>query len=160
MTVTQEGLIMNTFYVTYVFLITTGTIILSELLRTKEEKVRNILNLETCISVIDASFFYGKFVKDFDAGIDNKKINETHYVDWAITTPIMLLILVLAFLPFLQFLQIFSYIGSQLCHVGIRLCGRNRIDGQNHLQRARIHCFRRNILLLFPKLHQGAFQQR
>ena len=97
MTVSQEDLIVNTFYITYVFLITTGTITFIESLRTKEEKVRNILNLETCISVI-AAFFYGKFVQDLDKGIDYKKINETRYVDWAITTPIMLLVLILAFL--------------------------------------------------------------
>ena len=65
MTVSQEDLIVNTFYITYVFLITTGTITFIESLRTKEEKVRNILNLETCISVI-AAFFYGKFVQDLD----------------------------------------------------------------------------------------------
>ena len=97
MTVSQEDLIVNTFYITYVFLITTGTITFIESLRTKEEKVRNILNLETCISVI-AAFFYGKFVKELDTTIDYKKINETRYVDWAITTPIMLLVLILAFL--------------------------------------------------------------
>ena len=97
MDISKEELITNTFYITYVFLITTGTITFIESLRTKEEKVRNILNLETCISVI-AAFFYGKFVKDLDKGIDYKKINETRYVDWAITTPIMLLVLVLAFL--------------------------------------------------------------
>jgi len=60
----------------------------------------------------------------------------------------------------LQFLQIFGYFGSQLCDVGIRLCRRTRIDGQNHLQRARIRGFRRNVLLYLPKLHQGTFQQR
>ena len=97
MTVSKEDLIKNTFYITYVFLITTGTITFIESLRTKEEKVRNILNLETCISVI-AAFFYGKFVQELDTTIDYKKINETRYVDWAITTPIMLLVLVLAFL--------------------------------------------------------------
>ena len=65
MTVSQEDLIVNTFYMTYVFLVITGTITFIDSLRTKEEKFRNILNLETCISVI-AAFFYGKFVKDFD----------------------------------------------------------------------------------------------
>ena len=45
-----------------------------------------------------AASFYEKFVKDLDKGIDYKKFRETRYVDWAITTPIMLLVLVLAFL--------------------------------------------------------------
>ena len=156
MDISKEELITNTFYITYVFLITTGTITFIESLRTKEEKVRNILNLETCISVI-AAFFYGKFVKDLDKGIDYKKINETRYVDWAITTPIMLLVLVW----FIQqqrrrveFLEIFGYFGSQLCDVGVWLCRRTRIDGQNHFEWIWIRGFRGNVLLHLPKLYQ------
>ena len=91
-------LINNSFYITYVFLITTGTITFIEALRTKSPEVRNIMNLETCISVI-AAYFYGKFVEKLnDKKVDYEKINETRYTDWAITTPIMLLVLVLAFL--------------------------------------------------------------
>ena len=41
--------------------------------------------------------FYGKFVTEFDKPtIDYKSINLNRYVDWAITTPIMLLVLILA----------------------------------------------------------------
>ena len=59
--------------------------------------MRHILNLETCISIV-AAFFYGKFVTEFDKPvIDYKEINLNRYVDWAITTPIMLLVLILAF---------------------------------------------------------------
>ena len=91
-------LINNSFYITYVFLITTGTITFIEALRTKSPEVRNIMNLETCISVI-AAYFYGKFIEKLkDKKVDYEKINETRYTDWAITTPIMLLVLVLAFL--------------------------------------------------------------
>ena len=95
---TQIKLINNSFYITYVFLITTGTITFIEALRTKSPEVRNIMNLETCISIV-AAYFYGKFVEKLnDKKIDYEKINETRYTDWAITTPIMLLVLVLAFL--------------------------------------------------------------
>jgi len=95
-------LINNSFYLTYVFLITTGTITFIEAIRTKIPEIRNILNLETCISII-AAYFYGEFVKKLNENkdkeqIDYKKINETRYLDWSITTPIMLLVLVLAFL--------------------------------------------------------------
>jgi len=76
---------------------TTATITFIEAIRTKDMKIRNILNLETCISVV-AAFFYGKFVSDLDNNVDYEQINTTRYVDWAITTPIMLLVLVLAFL--------------------------------------------------------------
>ena len=93
-----EEMIVNTFYITYVFLITTGTITFIEAMRTKDMKIRNILNLETCISVV-AAFFYGKFVTQVEnKEIDYEKLTRTRYTDWAITTPIMLLVLLLAFL--------------------------------------------------------------
>ena len=91
-------LINTSFYITYVFLLTTGTITFIEAMRTKIPEIRNILNLETCISII-AAYFYGKFIEKLDnKKVDYKEINETRYTDWAITTPIMLLVLVLAFL--------------------------------------------------------------
>lgn len=97
MDITSDIMVKNTFYITYAFLMTTATITFIEAMRTKDMKIRNILNLETCISVV-AAFFYGKFVSDLDKGVDYQQINTTRYVDWAITTPIMLLVLVLAFL--------------------------------------------------------------
>src|SRR5210317_1330040 len=91
-------LINTSFYITYVFLLTTGTITFIEAIRTKVPEVRNILNLETCISII-AAYFYGRFLEKLNKDkVDYKEINETRYTDWAITTPIMLLVLVLAFL--------------------------------------------------------------
>jgi bacteriorhodopsin len=93
----QQELIKNSFYITYAFLITTGTITFIESMRTKDLRIRNILNLETCISIV-AAFFYGNFVAELEESVDYKKINSTRYVDWAITTPIMLLVLMLAFL--------------------------------------------------------------
>ena len=91
-----------TFYITYVFLLTTGTITFIEAMRTNDSKVRHILNLETCISVV-AAFFYSKFVSDIEDKeknnklLDYKDIVVQRYTDWMITTPIMLLVLVLAF---------------------------------------------------------------
>lgn len=95
--ITNEELITNSFYITYVFLMTTATITFIEAIRTKESKIRHIMNLETCISVV-AAFFYGNFTESLKEGVDYEKLNATRYVDWAITTPIMLLVLVLAFL--------------------------------------------------------------
>ena len=98
----NERSIRYSFYITYVFLLTTGTITFIESLRTSDYRIRNILNLETCISVV-AAYFYGNFVEMIDnngeeKSLDYKKINNTRYVDWAITTPIMLLVLCLALL--------------------------------------------------------------
>ena len=93
----MDKLVEYSFYLTYAFLVTTGTITFIEALRTKNVSMRHILNLETCISIV-AAFFYGKFVTEFEKPtIDYKSINLNRYVDWAITTPIMLLVLILAF---------------------------------------------------------------
>ena len=52
----DKMLIDNSFYITYVFLMTTATITFIEAIRTDDKKVRHILNLETCISVVAAFF--------------------------------------------------------------------------------------------------------
>lgn len=116
-------LVHSSFYITYVFLMTTATITFIEALRTNDNKIRHILNLETCISVV-AAYFYGKFVYMFEENpeeVDYKKINDTRYLDWSITTPIMLLVLVLALLyntngPSLHF---FSYLFILVLNFGM-----------------------------------------
>jgi bacteriorhodopsin len=83
------------FYITYVLLITTGTITFIESLRTNIPQVRHVMNLETCISII-AAFFYGKFLVMIEKPTtDYSEINYTRYADWFITTPLMLLVLCL-----------------------------------------------------------------
>ena len=89
--------IKSSFYITYVFLITTGTICFIEALRSPIPEVRHIMNLETCISVV-AGYFYSQFVKKIDNQQQDeqqlyKTINDTRYTDWAISTPLMLLVL-------------------------------------------------------------------
>ena len=85
-----------TFYITYVFLMTTATITFIEAITTDDVRARHILNLETCISVV-ATFFYSKFVKQLEDGLAYKQINIDRYTDWMITTPLMLLVLCLVF---------------------------------------------------------------
>ena len=53
---TKTELVKYSFYLTYAFLLTTGTITFIESMRTSIPKVRHILNLETCISVVAAFF--------------------------------------------------------------------------------------------------------
>jgi hypothetical protein len=92
------------FMITYILLLTTATITVIEALRTKHFHVRHVLNLETCISVV-AAYFYSVFVGKIeeygktDKKIDWADITKTRYIDWTITTPMMLLALstVLAF---------------------------------------------------------------
>ena len=98
----QISLVKNSFYFTYIFLITTGTICFVEALRNPDPKVRHIMNLETCISVV-AGYFYGLFVDKIDKAEKDQKsqelplneINDNRYTDWAISTPLMLLVLCL-----------------------------------------------------------------
>ena len=83
------------FYITYVLLLTTATITVIEAIRTQNPVIRHVLNLETCISIV-AGYFYSMFVVKLDT--QNKQINwseitQTRYIDWSITTPMMLLTL-------------------------------------------------------------------
>jgi bacteriorhodopsin len=88
------------FGLTYIFLLTTATITFIEAMRTKSPMVRHILNLETAVSVI-AGYFYSIFLEKINAyekedkKIDWADITSTRYIDWAMTTPLMLLVLCL-----------------------------------------------------------------
>lgn len=88
------------FVITYILLLTTATITFIEAMRTQNPFVRHVLNLETCISVV-AGYFYSVFVSQIEnfsnkgIEIDWADISKTRYIDWAITTPMMLLALCL-----------------------------------------------------------------
>jgi bacteriorhodopsin len=76
---------------------TTATVTFIEAMRTKIPNVRHIFNLETCISLI-AGYFYSLFVAKINAEgskVNWNEISQLRYVDWSITTPIMLLALCL-----------------------------------------------------------------
>jgi bacteriorhodopsin len=104
-------LVLNSFYLTYVFLLTTTAITFIEAVRTPIPTVRHIMNVETCISII-ACYFYGLFIAEINKSEDTQitkkpeenndnstktipieKINNMRYSDWIITTPFMLLAL-------------------------------------------------------------------
>ena len=92
-------LVKGTFAITYILLITTGTITFIEALRDQSiSSTTHVMNLETAISVI-AGYFYTLFMAEITRSEDTKtplnwdKINTYRYVDWSITTPIMLLVL-------------------------------------------------------------------
>jgi bacteriorhodopsin len=89
-------LIKSSFTITYILLLTTATITFIEALRTNIPMVRHILNLETCISIV-AGYFYSIFVeKTNNSDIKNwSDITKLRYIDWSITTPMMLLTLCL-----------------------------------------------------------------
>lgn len=89
------SLLKLTFYITYVFLITTGSVTFIEALATKDAHIRHILNIETVISIV-AGFFYSQFVTLITNTPNYTQLIQTRYLDWSITTPFMLLSLCLA----------------------------------------------------------------
>jgi bacteriorhodopsin len=117
------------FYLTYILLLTTGTITLIEALRTKIPRVQHVMNLETCISLV-GGYFYSVFVEKVKKmkEINWKEITTLRYIDWSITTPIMLLTLSLvlsynskttiqlhwyAFIVFFNYLMLYvGYLGE------------------------------------------------
>ena len=98
------------FTITYILLITTGTVTLVEALRTSNPLVRHVLNLETVISII-AGYFYSKFVANIsnkDYEINWNELMRTRYTDWFITTPVMLLAFIIALSQQLHTKPLFS----------------------------------------------------
>ena len=83
------------FMVVYSILMTTATITLIEALRTNDKEVRHVMNLETCISIV-AGYYYSIFitkVNDTTKQVDWSEITKLRYIDWSITTPLMLIVL-------------------------------------------------------------------
>ena len=73
----------------------TALITFIEALRNSNIHARHILNLETAVSLI-AGFVYGMFRDMTDAPDFNfKEIIHYRYIDWALTTPLLLLVLLL-----------------------------------------------------------------
>ena len=93
-------LVKGTFTITYIFLVTTGIVIFIEALRQGVGFISHVMNLETAISVV-AAYFYGLFMAEIEKSeslnqpIDWNKMIAYRYIDWSITTPIMLLVLCL-----------------------------------------------------------------
>jgi bacteriorhodopsin len=89
----KSKILKNSFSITYSLLLTTAVITFIEALRTPNPKIRHILNLETCISCV-AGYFYGLFIEKINnKNVDWHDITENRYIDWSITTPMMLLAL-------------------------------------------------------------------
>jgi len=112
----DKSYVKFSFTITYILLLTTATITFIEAIRTKIPYVRHILNLETCISIV-AGYFYGVFITQLERHesegipIDWNDITQTRYIDWAITTPMMLLTLCLVLANHIQAeIHLFSFL--------------------------------------------------
>lgn len=82
---------MISFTITFVGLIVSAILNLIESIRTTLPHVRHILSLEACIAII-AAYFYTIFKDKTQFGpINWPDITKYRYLDWAFTTPMMLL---------------------------------------------------------------------
>jgi bacteriorhodopsin len=91
----DSTIVKFSFMITYIILLTTATITFIEALRTSSPQIRHIFNLETAISLI-AGYFYSLFIIKINVDrIDYTELSKMRYIDWSITTPIMLLVLIL-----------------------------------------------------------------
>jgi bacteriorhodopsin len=92
-----SGTLENSFMLTYLVLYGTALITLIEALRTEDARVRHILNVETSVSLI-AGFVYGIFIERLKSGaLTLEDVTQLRYIDWSITTPLLLLVLLLFF---------------------------------------------------------------
>jgi bacteriorhodopsin len=95
MDTSAKNRIKNSFMISYLVLMGYTTITLVESLRTTSVNTRHIMNLETSISLV-AAVVYGVFIEmtktpDFNL----QEVTNLRYVDWVITTPLIILTLLL-----------------------------------------------------------------
>lgn len=92
----KYGLLLSrTFTTTYIVLFGYTCITLIEALRTSSVNTRHIMNIETAVSLV-AGIVYGTFVEKIKQPTFNlKEIIPMRYMDWMITTPLILLAIVL-----------------------------------------------------------------
>ena len=81
--------------VSYLVLLGYTSITLIEAIRTPIVNVRHIMNIETAVSIV-ASIVYGLFYEQIKTGkYDLKSFTHYRYIDWVITTPMIILGLLL-----------------------------------------------------------------
>jgi bacteriorhodopsin len=89
----------TSFFVSYLVLFGYTCITLIEAIRTPYIQVRHIMNLETTVSLV-AGLVYGYFNTEIQKDKpDLEYISKIRYVDWMITTPMILLVLLLFYNP-------------------------------------------------------------
>jgi bacteriorhodopsin len=89
------GVLDDSFLVSYLVLLGYTTITLIEAIRTPIVNVRHIMNIETAVSIV-ASIVYGLFYEQVKTGkYDLKAFTHYRYIDWVITTPMIILGLLL-----------------------------------------------------------------
>jgi len=91
----ERQMFKQSFTMCYLILFGTAAITFIEALRNTNVHARHILNLETAVS-LTAGFTYGWFREATNKPDFNlEELTSYRYIDWAITTPMLLLVLVL-----------------------------------------------------------------
>jgi bacteriorhodopsin len=89
------GVLDDSFLVSYLVLLGYTGITAIEAIRTPSVNVRHIMNIETTASIV-ASLVYGMFYEQVKTGkYDLKTFTHLRYLDWMITTPLLILGLLL-----------------------------------------------------------------
>jgi len=85
----------NSFFTSYLVLFGYTIITLIEAIRTPSVLVRHIMNIETAVSLV-AGLVYGYFYEEVKKpSPDLQKVMKIRYIDWSITTPLILLSILL-----------------------------------------------------------------
>jgi hypothetical protein len=85
----------NTFTASYLILVGYTGLTLIEALRTNNVNVRHVMNIETTVSLV-AGIAYGIFNEMIkDPMVDLNEITKIRYIDWSITTPLIILVILL-----------------------------------------------------------------
>lgn len=93
---TVTPFLQNSFMTSYVVLMGYTGLTLIEALRTPSLNVRHVMNIETTVSLVAGivySIFYD-MIKNAKT-VDLHQITKVRYIDWSITTPLILLVLML-----------------------------------------------------------------
>jgi bacteriorhodopsin len=89
--------VRNSFMFSYIFLSGLTLITFIEAMRTKNMKIRNILNLETTVSLV-ATLVYSIFIDKINKNeLRLEDVTQYRYYDWSITTPMLILVLLIFF---------------------------------------------------------------
>jgi len=87
--------LLTSFKTSYLVLMGYTGITLVEALRTNNLNSRHIMNIETTISIV-AGLVYSMFLKMLKkSNVDLHEITKLRYIDWAITTPLIILVMIL-----------------------------------------------------------------
>lgn len=85
----------DSFFASYVFLSGLTVVTFIEALRTSNTRVRHIMNLETAVSLV-AAVVYSIFITKLNAKeITLEQVTPYRYFDWVVTTPLLLLVLLM-----------------------------------------------------------------